>query len=87
IGSNTVLIAPVTVHDGAYTAAGSAICEDVEAGDLGIARGRQHNSDGWVLRNRDGSPSATAAGRARSTALAQGGHPPEPPAEEEHQGE
>jgi bifunctional UDP-N-acetylglucosamine pyrophosphorylase/glucosamine-1-phosphate N-acetyltransferase len=87
IGSNTVLIAPVKVNDGAYTAAGSAICEDVEAGDLGIARGRQHNSDGWVLRNRDGSPSATAAGRARSTALAQGGDPPEPPAEEEHQGE
>jgi bifunctional UDP-N-acetylglucosamine pyrophosphorylase/glucosamine-1-phosphate N-acetyltransferase len=87
VGSNTVLIAPVTVHDGAYTAAGSAICEDVEAGDLGIARGRQHNSDGWVLRNRDGSPSATAARRARSAALAQGGDPPEPPVQEVHRGE
>jgi len=87
VGSNTVLIAPVTVHDGAYTAAGSAICEDVEAGDLGIARGRQHNSDGWVLRNREGSPSAAAASRARSAALAQEDEPPEPQAQEEHRGE
>ena len=66
IGSNTVLVAPVTVGDGAYTAAGSAIQEDVSAGDLGIARGRQHNSDGWVLRNRQGSRSADAATRTRS---------------------
>jgi bifunctional UDP-N-acetylglucosamine pyrophosphorylase/glucosamine-1-phosphate N-acetyltransferase len=87
IGSNTVLIAPVTVHDGAYTAAGSAICEDVEAGDLAIARGRQHNSDGWVLRNRDGSPSAAAARRVRSAALAREEDPPESTAQEEHRGE
>jgi bifunctional UDP-N-acetylglucosamine pyrophosphorylase/glucosamine-1-phosphate N-acetyltransferase len=66
IGSNTVLIAPVTVGDGAYTAAGSAICEDVAPGDLGIARGRQHNSQGWVERNREGTGSAEAAKRARS---------------------
>jgi bifunctional UDP-N-acetylglucosamine pyrophosphorylase/glucosamine-1-phosphate N-acetyltransferase len=65
VGSNTVLVAPVTVHDGAYTAAGSAITGDVTAGDLGVARGRQHNSDGWVLRNREGTPSAAAASRAR----------------------
>jgi bifunctional UDP-N-acetylglucosamine pyrophosphorylase/glucosamine-1-phosphate N-acetyltransferase len=66
IGSNTVLVAPVSVGDGAYTAAGSAIHEDVPAGDLGVARGRQHNSDGWVLRNRQGSRSAQAASRNRS---------------------
>jgi bifunctional UDP-N-acetylglucosamine pyrophosphorylase/glucosamine-1-phosphate N-acetyltransferase len=65
VGSNTVLVAPVTVSDGAYTAAGSAITDDVTAGDLGVARGRQHNSDGWVLRNREGTRSAAAAGRAR----------------------
>ena len=40
--------------------------ENVPAGDLGVARGRQHNSDGWVLRNRQGSRSAEAAKRARS---------------------
>jgi len=66
IGSNTVLVAPVEIGDGAYTAAGSAITENVTAGDLGVARGRQHNSDGWVLRNRAGSRSAEAAKRTRS---------------------
>ena len=66
VGSNTVLVAPVTIGDGAYTAAGSSISEDVAAGALGIARGRQHNSDGWVLRGRAGTPSAEAAARARS---------------------
>ncbi|HEY7276121.1 MAG TPA: bifunctional UDP-N-acetylglucosamine diphosphorylase/glucosamine-1-phosphate N-acetyltransferase GlmU [Trebonia sp.] len=66
VGSNTVLVAPVAIGDGAYTAAGSAIQEDVPAGDLGIARGHQHNSDGWVLRNRQGTRSAEAATRSRS---------------------
>jgi bifunctional UDP-N-acetylglucosamine pyrophosphorylase/glucosamine-1-phosphate N-acetyltransferase len=66
IGSNTVLAAPVTIGDGAYTAAGSAITDDVPAGDLGIARGRQHNSDGWVVRNRQQTRSADAAKRVRS---------------------
>ncbi len=66
VGSNTVLVAPVTVGDGAYTAAGSVISAEVPPGNLGIARGRQHNSDGWVLRSRPGSRSAEAAERARS---------------------
>jgi bifunctional UDP-N-acetylglucosamine pyrophosphorylase / glucosamine-1-phosphate N-acetyltransferase len=66
VGSNTVLVAPVTVGDGAYTAAGSAICEDVPPGDLGVARGRQHNSQEWVELNREGTRSAEAAKRARS---------------------
>jgi bifunctional UDP-N-acetylglucosamine pyrophosphorylase/glucosamine-1-phosphate N-acetyltransferase len=66
IGSNTVLVAPVTVGDGAYTAAGSTITDGVPAGDLGVARGRQHNSDGWVGRNRQETRSAQAAQRARS---------------------
>jgi bifunctional UDP-N-acetylglucosamine pyrophosphorylase/glucosamine-1-phosphate N-acetyltransferase len=66
IGSNTVLVAPVTVGDGAYTAAGSAITDEVPAGDLGVARGRQHNSDDWTARNRSGSRSSEAAKRVRS---------------------
>jgi bifunctional UDP-N-acetylglucosamine pyrophosphorylase / glucosamine-1-phosphate N-acetyltransferase len=66
VGSNTVLVAPVSVGDGAYTAAGSVISVKVPAGDLGIARGQQHNSDGWVLRNRAETRSAEAAKRARS---------------------
>jgi bifunctional UDP-N-acetylglucosamine pyrophosphorylase / glucosamine-1-phosphate N-acetyltransferase len=79
IGSNTVLVAPLTVGDGAYTAAGSTITEDVPSGALGIARGRQHNSEGWVERNRQGTRSAQAASRARSAAQrADGDDPPQP---------
>ncbi len=48
VGSNTTLVAPVSVGRGAYLAAGSAITEDVPAGALGIARARQENKDGWV---------------------------------------
>ena len=66
VGSNTVLVAPVELGDGAYTAAGSVITEEVPAGELGVARGRQHNSDGWVVRNRRGTRSAEAAQRDRS---------------------
>ncbi|MFI3169172.1 MAG: DapH/DapD/GlmU-related protein [Faecalibacterium sp.] len=48
IGCNTNLIAPVTVGDGAYTAAGSTITKDVPPAALGIARERQTNMDGWA---------------------------------------
>ena len=64
IGSDTMLIAPVSVGDGAYTAAGSVIDEDVPPGDLAIARGRQRNVAGWVKRKRPGSAAAAAAERA-----------------------
>lgn len=50
IGSDTQLIAPVTVGKGAYVAAGSSITDDVPPGALGIARGRQVNKPGWVAR-------------------------------------
>jgi bifunctional UDP-N-acetylglucosamine pyrophosphorylase/glucosamine-1-phosphate N-acetyltransferase len=50
IGCNTNLIAPVSVGDGAYTAAGSTITEDVPPASLGIARARQINKEGWVAR-------------------------------------
>ena len=48
IGCNTNLIAPVTVGDGAYTAAGSTITKDVPPAALGIARERQTNIEGWA---------------------------------------
>lgn len=50
VGSDTMLIAPVTIGDGAMTAAGSAITHDVEPGALGVARGRQRNVAGFVSR-------------------------------------
>ena len=43
IGSNTALVAPVTVGDGALVGAGSVITKDVPAGELAVARGRQKN--------------------------------------------
>ena len=52
IGSDTQLVAPVRVGKGAYVAAGSSIVEDVPAGALGIARGRQANKPGWVAKNK-----------------------------------
>ena len=65
VGSDTMLVAPVTVHDGAYTAAGSVITDDVPSGAIGVARERQRNIEGWVERRRAGSKSADAARRAR----------------------
>jgi bifunctional UDP-N-acetylglucosamine pyrophosphorylase/glucosamine-1-phosphate N-acetyltransferase len=61
IGSDSMLIAPVEIGDGAYTAAGSIINEDVPPGALGIARARQVNILGWVLKKRKGTKSAEAA--------------------------
>ena len=52
IGSGTELIAPVTLGDDAYVAAGSCISDDVPPGALGVARGRQVNKDGWVVRRK-----------------------------------
>lgn len=53
IGCNTNLIAPVTVHEGAFTAAGSTVTEDVPAGSLGIARAKQVNKEGWVQKRKE----------------------------------
>src|SRR4051794_32003893 len=66
VGSDTMLVAPVTVGDGAYTAAGSVITEDVPPGAMGVARARQRNVAGWVLRRRPGTPAAEAAAAAGS---------------------
>ena len=52
IGCNTNLVAPVTVGEGAYTAAGSTITEEVPADALAVARSRQKNLDGWAERRR-----------------------------------
>ena len=61
IGSDTMLVAPVTIGDGAYTAAGSVITEDVPAGAIGVGRAKQRNVLDWVLRKRPGTKSAQAA--------------------------
>lgn len=65
-GSDTVFVAPVTVGDGAHTAAGSVITEDVPPGALAVARSRQQTIRGYAERRaarRDAEP-AEAAGAA-----------------------
>jgi bifunctional UDP-N-acetylglucosamine pyrophosphorylase/glucosamine-1-phosphate N-acetyltransferase len=52
VGSDTMLVAPVEIGDGAYTAAGSVITEDVPPGALGVGRAKQRNIEGWVARKR-----------------------------------
>jgi bifunctional UDP-N-acetylglucosamine pyrophosphorylase/glucosamine-1-phosphate N-acetyltransferase len=66
VGSDSMLVAPVTLGDGSYTAAGSVITEDVPPGALAVARGKQRNIEGWVERRRPGSRSALAAEAARA---------------------
>ncbi|MGD0548197.1 MAG: bifunctional UDP-N-acetylglucosamine diphosphorylase/glucosamine-1-phosphate N-acetyltransferase GlmU [Terracidiphilus sp.] len=48
IGSDSTLVAPVEVGDGAYVGAGSCVTKDVPAGALAVARGRQFVKEGWV---------------------------------------
>lgn len=64
IGSDTMLVAPVTIGDGAYTAAGSVITQDVPPGAMAIGRAQQRNIADWVQRRRPGSAAADAAARA-----------------------
>jgi bifunctional UDP-N-acetylglucosamine pyrophosphorylase/glucosamine-1-phosphate N-acetyltransferase len=71
IGSDTMLVAPVTVGDGAYTAAGSVITKDVPPGSMAVARATQRNVGGWVGRRRPGTPAAEAAAAAERAAGAQ----------------
>ncbi len=52
IGCNSNLVAPVTVNDGAYTAAGSTITDEVPSNSLAIARARQVNKENWKDRRK-----------------------------------
>jgi bifunctional UDP-N-acetylglucosamine pyrophosphorylase/glucosamine-1-phosphate N-acetyltransferase len=61
IGSDSQLVAPVTVGAGAYVAAGSSITQDVPDGALAIARSRQETKPGWAEKRK----AARAAARKR----------------------
>jgi bifunctional UDP-N-acetylglucosamine pyrophosphorylase/glucosamine-1-phosphate N-acetyltransferase len=67
VGSDSVLVAPVEIADGAYVAAGSAVTSKVSPGELAVARGKQRNVAGWVARRRAGTRTAAAAERAAAT--------------------
>jgi bifunctional UDP-N-acetylglucosamine pyrophosphorylase/glucosamine-1-phosphate N-acetyltransferase len=53
VGSNSTLVAPVTLADGSYIAAASAVTADVPAGALAIGRARQENKAGWVAKRAE----------------------------------
>jgi bifunctional UDP-N-acetylglucosamine pyrophosphorylase/glucosamine-1-phosphate N-acetyltransferase len=67
-GSDNMFVAPVHVGDGAYTAAGSVIYQDVPPGALAVTRPQQRNIEGWVERKRSGTASAEAAAAAKRRA-------------------
>ena len=52
IGSDTQLIAPVTVGNGAYVGSGTTVRENVPAGALAVSAGKQRNFDGWVANKK-----------------------------------
>ena len=56
IGSDSALVAPVTIGRGAYVAAGSTITEDVPPDALAISRTRQTNKPEWAATRRRLSP-------------------------------
>jgi bifunctional UDP-N-acetylglucosamine pyrophosphorylase/glucosamine-1-phosphate N-acetyltransferase len=75
IGVDTMLVAPVTVADGAYTAGGSVITKDVPPGALGVARARQQNIEGYMERRAERGPAAN------KESASSGKGSPEPPSE------
>jgi len=66
VGSDTTLVAPVTVGEGAYIAAGSAITEDVPAGALALGRARQVIKKGWADARRQQKAGAGKGSRGES---------------------
>jgi acetyltransferase-like isoleucine patch superfamily enzyme len=52
VGSDSTLVAPITIGDGAYIGAGSCITKDVPADALAVGRGKQANIEGWAAARR-----------------------------------
>lgn len=68
IGSDTQLVAPVTLGDGAYVGAGTTVTQDVPAGALAVSRTKQANIEGWVARKN----ARQAAAKQQATANGSG---------------
>ena len=68
IGSNSALVAPVTVGDNAYVGSGSVITDNVPPGALAIGRGRQVNKTGWAKGAGKGSAPQKAAPQKKEAA-------------------
>ena len=52
VGSDSTLVAPLTLGDGSYVAAGSCVTREVPAGALALGRSRQVNKEGWTARKK-----------------------------------
>jgi bifunctional UDP-N-acetylglucosamine pyrophosphorylase / glucosamine-1-phosphate N-acetyltransferase len=63
IGSNSALVAPVTIGAGAYTGSGSVITKDVAPDALGLGRGMQAEKPGWAVRFREVMTAKKAAAK------------------------
>lgn len=61
VGSNSALVAPVTIGENAYVGSGSVVTSDVPSGALGVARGRQKNLDGWADKFHEETAARKAA--------------------------
>jgi bifunctional UDP-N-acetylglucosamine pyrophosphorylase/glucosamine-1-phosphate N-acetyltransferase len=53
VGSDSVLVAPLKIGDGAFIAAGSTVTDDVPADAMAVARERQVTKEGWAKRYRE----------------------------------
>lgn len=63
VGSNSSLVAPVTIGAGGYVGSGSVVVDDVPSDALAIARGRQANKEGWAKAFRETQSAAKKAGK------------------------
>jgi bifunctional UDP-N-acetylglucosamine pyrophosphorylase/glucosamine-1-phosphate N-acetyltransferase len=66
VGSDTTLVAPLTVGEGSYVAAGSTITEDVPMDALALGRARQVTKPGWAARRRERAAAESPGPSART---------------------
>ncbi len=86
-GVDTSFVAPVTVGDGAYTAAGSVVTDDVPPDALAVARARQRNVEGYAARRRSEDPSPVTPATAGQESATAGQDPPAPASRPTGEGE
>ena len=84
VGSDNVLVAPVTIGDGAATGAGTTVRKDVPPGALGVSAVSQRNVEGWTLRRRAGTAAEDAARAALGAEEGSVARTPAGTAAEEH---
>ena len=79
VGSDSILVAPISIGKGAYVAAGSTLTENVAAGALALGRARQVNKNGWARKRRAPAPKRRHHSPRRARELADPLPDPLPP--------